>query len=58
MQMAFIRFVIGDAPTELLYVAACRDPYTLLVDKPQISALQGFYRQLNERLAVVRPVRQ
>jgi hypothetical protein len=58
MQMAFIRFVIGDAPTELHYVAACRDPYTLLVDKPQISALQGFYRQLNERLAVVRPVRQ
>jgi Family of unknown function (DUF6065) len=57
MQMAFIRFVIGDAPTELHYVAACRDPYTLLVDKPQISALQGFSRQLNERLAVVRPGR-
>ena len=56
-RMAFIRVVIGDAPAELPYAAACRDPYTVLVDKPQVPALQGFYRRLNEKLSVARPSR-
>jgi hypothetical protein len=49
-QMAFIRFVIGEAPSELPYVKACRDPYTLIVDKPEIPALQDFYTDLKKRL--------
>jgi hypothetical protein len=49
-QMAFIRFVVGDAPPELPYVAACRDPYTLLVDKPQLEALRRFQDQLKQCL--------
>jgi hypothetical protein len=47
-QMAFIRFVVGDAPRELRYVAVCRDPYTLLVDKPQLAALRRFHDQLKQ----------
>jgi hypothetical protein len=49
-QMAFIRFVIGDAPSELPYVTACRDPYTLLIDKPEITALQEFHTDLKKKL--------
>lgn len=49
-QMAFIRFVIGDAPRELPYVTACRDPYTLLIDKPEITALQEFHTDLKKKL--------
>lgn len=49
-QMAFIRFVIGDAPSELPYVTACRDPYTLLIDQHEIAALQDFYTDLKKKL--------
>jgi hypothetical protein len=56
-QMAFIRFVIGDSPGEVEYVKAVRDPYTLMIDKPNIPALQAFHAQLQKNLAEVRPIR-
>jgi hypothetical protein len=56
-QMAFIRFVIGDAPKELDYVAACKDAYTVLVDKPEIPALRDFHKLMKQQLEAVRPRR-
>jgi hypothetical protein len=53
-QMAFIRFVVPDMPSELEYKAALRDPYTVLIDKNQTTDFHTLYKEVSERIAHAR----
>jgi hypothetical protein len=53
-QMAFIRFVAPEMPAELDYKSAVQDPYTVLIDKDQITNFEALYSQITERIATAK----
>ena len=51
-QMQFLRFVVGNAAPILDYASACRDPYTVLIDKNQLRSFQDFIARFKENSRV------